>query len=119
MAGSVNKMEYYARVTLRIVHDDGHLDMWWLEPAPGDTYDDMFEAQDFNFIMQITGHLIELESIGVIGHKAISGWDRRWELTDDGKQMVSEHPGTIEVDAFDIAATRKRVMEVNGDDEDE
>ena len=114
LSRALREMDFYTKSTLVAVWEHGAADVTWIEPEDPDVYDDMFSEIDENFLRMTNGRLRDLESLKLVRHETVSGWDRRWTLEDGVADLLAEHADDLASAREDADLTWERLTEIPG-----
>lgn len=114
LSRALREMDFYTKSTLVAVWEHGAADVTWIEPEDPDVYDDMFSEIDENFLRMTNGRLRDLESLKLVRHETVSGWDRRWTLEDGVADLLAENADALEAAREDAGLTWERLTEIPG-----
>lgn len=114
LSRALREMDFHTKCTLVAVWEHGSADVTWIEPEDPDVYDDMFSEIDENFLRMTNGRLRDLESLKLVRHETVSGWDRRWTLEDGVADLLAENADALEAAREDAGLTWGRLTEIPG-----
>lgn len=114
LSRALREMDFHTKSMLVAVWEHGSADVTWIDPEDPDVYDDMFSEVDETFLRMTNGRLRDLESLKLVRHETVSGWDRRWTLEDGVADLLAENADALEAAREDAGLTWERLTEIPG-----